>query len=336
MGELTNLLEIGPCRPILLVGPVGAGKRSLGYGLARQISEGQGPRGLKRVIGVSEPALLANPAGVLQLAVEQMGEAGVLFLPNLDRYFGQPALALVAGELERLFVTPTLKLVATVEVARLEELSSLVLQGSYTIQVGATDESETAAILDVQRPGLETAYGLAITSETCRAAHSLGRRYLPGAIMPEGAIHLLHRAAALARQGGAETATPDHLRQVLASITHIPLAILGAGERERLAQMPHHLHRRIVGQEPAVQAVSQAVARARVGLQDPERPIGTFMFLGSTGVGKTALAKALAEFLFGTERALITLDMSEYMNESAVNRLIGSPPGYIGSEQGGN
>ena len=335
LGELTNLLEIAPCRPILLIGPVGVGKRSLGYGLARQISEGQGPRELKRVIGVRETALLTNPAGVLKLAVEQAGEAGVLFLPNLDRYFGQPALELVAGALERLFVTPTLKLVATIEAARLEELSSLVQRGSYAIQVGATDESETTAILAVQRPALETAYGLTIPPETCRVAQSLGRRYLPEAVMPEGAIHLTHRAAALARQGGAETATPDHLRQVLASITHIPLAILGAGERERLAQMPQHLHRRIVGQGAAVQAVSQAVARAQVGLRDPERPMGAFMFLGSTGVGKTALAKALAEFLFGTERALITLDMSEYMNESAVNRLIGSPPGYIGSEQGG-
>jgi ATP-dependent Clp protease ATP-binding subunit ClpB len=99
--------------------------------------------------------------------------------------------------------------------------------------------------------------------------------------------------------------------------------------------MVDHLHRRIIGQDEAVLALSRAVKMARVGLKDPKRPIGSFLFLGPTGVGKTELAKALAEFMFSTEDALITLDMSEYMDESSVNRLIGSPPGYVGHEAGG-
>jgi ATP-dependent Clp protease ATP-binding subunit ClpC len=120
-----------------------------------------------------------------------------------------------------------------------------------------------------------------------------------------------------------------------AQITGIPVAKLGQDERTRYASMVEHVHERIIGQEEAVLAVSRAVKTARVGLKDPKRPIGSFLFLGPTGVGKTELAKALAEFLFGSDDALLEIDMSEYMDESAVNKLIGAPPGYVGYEGGG-
>jgi ATP-dependent Clp protease ATP-binding subunit ClpB len=118
-------------------------------------------------------------------------------------------------------------------------------------------------------------------------------------------------------------------------MTGIPVARLGADERSRYAGMVEHLHQRIIGQEEAVLAVSRAVKTARVGLKDPRRPIGSFLFLGPTGVGKTELAKALAEFLFGSEESTVTLDMSEYQQEHTLNRLIGAPPGYVGYESGG-
>jgi ATP-dependent Clp protease ATP-binding subunit ClpA len=110
---------------------------------------------------------------------------------------------------------------------------------------------------------------------------------------------------------------------------------LGADERDRYVNMFDHLRKRIIGQSEAILALSRAVKMARVGLKDPKRPIGSFLFLGPTGVGKTELAKALAEFMFGTEDALLTFDMSEFMDESSVNRLIGSPPGYVDSQAGG-
>ena len=115
----------------------------------------------------------------------------------------------------------------------------------------------------------------------------------------------------------------------------MPASKLGVDERSRYASMVEHLHERIVGQEEAVLAVSRAVKTARVGLKDPNRPIGSFLFLGPTGVGKTELAKALADFMFGTEDAMVVLDMSEYQQEHAVNRLVGAPPGYVGYEGGG-
>jgi ATP-dependent Clp protease ATP-binding subunit ClpA len=117
--------------------------------------------------------------------------------------------------------------------------------------------------------------------------------------------------------------------------TKIPIAKLSQNEQTRLANMVEHLHERIIGQEEAIMAVSRAVKTARVGLRDPKRPIGSFLFLGPSGVGKSELAKTLAEFMFGSESAMLTLDMSEYQEEASVNRLIGAPPGYVGFEGGG-
>lgn len=110
---------------------------------------------------------------------------------------------------------------------------------------------------------------------------------------------------------------------------------LTEGESKRLAQLEKELHKRVIGQEEAVHAVSQAVKRGRVGLKDPNRPIGSFLFLGPTGVGKTELSKALAQAVFGSEQAMIRVDMSEYMEKHSVSKLIGSPPGYVGYEEGG-
>jgi ATP-dependent Clp protease ATP-binding subunit ClpB len=127
----------------------------------------------------------------------------------------------------------------------------------------------------------------------------------------------------------------EEIAEVVSEWTGIPVSKLLEGERERLLRMEEALHRRVVGQEEAVEAVSNAVRRARAGLQDPNRPIGTFIFLGPTGVGKTELARALAEFLFDTEEAMIRIDMSEYQERHTVSRLIGAPPGYVGYEEAG-
>jgi ATP-dependent Clp protease ATP-binding subunit ClpB len=127
----------------------------------------------------------------------------------------------------------------------------------------------------------------------------------------------------------------EEIAEVVSEWTGIPVSKLLEGERERLLRMEEGLHRRVVGQEEAVEAVSNAVRRARAGLQDPNRPIGTFIFLGPTGVGKTELARALAEFLFDAEEAMIRIDMSEYQERHTVSRLIGAPPGYVGYEEAG-
>ena len=146
------------------------------------------------------------------------------------------------------------------------------------------------------------------------------------------------RLAELHAEGGTmltEEVTEEDVAQVVSKWTGIPVTRLMEGEVEKLIQMESRLHERVIGQDEAVEAVSNALRRSRAGLSDPDRPIGSFLFLGPTGVGKTELAKALAEFMFDSEQAIVRLDMSEYMEKHTVARLIGAPPGYVGYEEGG-
>jgi ATP-dependent Clp protease ATP-binding subunit ClpB len=132
-----------------------------------------------------------------------------------------------------------------------------------------------------------------------------------------------------------EEVTPEDVAEVVARWTHIPVSRMLEGEVSKLIHMEERLHQRVIGQDEAVTAVANALRRSRAGLSDPDRPIGTFLFLGPTGVGKTELARALAEFMFDTQDAMIRIDMSEYMEKHSVARLVGAPPGYVGYEEGG-
>ena len=132
-----------------------------------------------------------------------------------------------------------------------------------------------------------------------------------------------------------ESVTEEQIAEVVGRMTGIPITKLVEGEREKLLHLPETLHQRVVGQDEAVEAVSDAIIRARAGIQDPNRPLGSFLFLGPTGVGKTELAKALAENLFDSEEHMVRIDMSEYMEKHSVSRLVGAPPGYVGYDEGG-
>ena len=139
------------------------------------------------------------------------------------------------------------------------------------------------------------------------------------------------KAASLLR----DKVTEEEIARIIERWTGIPVARLMEGEREKLLHLEDILHQRVVGQEEAVRLVSEAILRSRAGIADPDKPIGSFLFLGPTGVGKTELAKTLAEALFDSERNLVRIDMSEYMEKFSVSRLIGAPPGYVGYEEGG-
>jgi ATP-dependent Clp protease ATP-binding subunit ClpB len=132
-----------------------------------------------------------------------------------------------------------------------------------------------------------------------------------------------------------EEVTAEDVAEIVARWTGIPVSRMLEGEVEKLVHMEDRLHQRVIGQDEAVEAVASALRRSRAGLSDPDRPIGTFLFLGPTGVGKTELARALAEFMFDTQEAMIRIDMSEYMEKHSVARLVGAPPGYVGYEEGG-
>ena len=152
-----------------------------------------------------------------------------------------------------------------------------------------------------------------------------------GCAQQEAAIAALQGPGALLK----EEVSADDVADIVAAWTGIPVTRLLEGELEKLVHMEERLHERVVGQDEAIAAVSDAVRRARAGLKDPRRPIGSFLFLGPTGVGKTELARALAQFLFDDEHAMVRIDMSEYMEKFAVSRLVGAPPGYVGYEEGG-
>lgn len=153
---------------------------------------------------------------------------------------------------------------------------------------------------------------------------ALEQKLKDAAELPQSAGHLLN-----------EEVTEDDIAHIVSKWTGIPVDKMLAGERDKLLAMEENLQKRVVGQDEAVTAVSNAVRRARSGLQDPRRPIGSFLFLGPTGVGKTELTKALAEFLFDDDSAMVRMDMSEYMEKHSVARMIGAPPGYVGYEEGG-
>jgi ATP-dependent Clp protease ATP-binding subunit ClpB len=214
------------------------------------------------------------------------------------------------------------------EIADLEEKSSALAQRWK-------DEKEKLSSAQKIKEELDAAR---IELEQVQRRGDLGRAgELSYGIIPEleKRLHALETASDSNRGMMEEAVTPDHIAAIVSRWTGIPVEKMLQGEKDKLLHMEEELGKRVIGQAEAVQAVSKAVRRARAGLQDPNRPLGSFMFLGPTGVGKTELSKALAAFLFDDEQAMVRIDMSEYMEKHSVSRLIGAPPGYVGYEEGG-
>ncbi len=203
------------------------------------------------------------------------------------------------------------------------------------VKVAEPTPEQTMQMLLGVREGLEAHHRLKISRSALDAALELSQRYIADRFLPDKAIDLVDEAAARIHVSGGKLVTGEDVAEIVSQWTGIPLSSLGTDERERLRGMEEILHRRVVGQDSAVSAVARAIRRGRTGLSDPSRPIGSFLFLGPTGVGKTELCRALAEAVYGDERSMIRLDMSEYMEKHAVSKLIGSPPGYVGYEDGG-
>ena len=219
--------------------------------------------------------------------------------------------------------------------ARLEkELAGLEEESSAMTAAWAAEKDKLGLAADLKKQLDEARNELAIAQRS--------GEFQKAGELAYGRIPELEKklAAAEAQEDGKgsmveETVTPDHVAHIVSRWTGIPVDKMLEGERDKLLRMEDEIAKRVVGQGEAVQAVSKAVRRARAGLQDPNRPIGSFMFLGPTGVGKTELTKALADFLFDDETAMVRIDMSEFMEKHSVARLIGAPPGYVGYQEGG-
>ncbi|MBI5489578.1 MAG: AAA family ATPase [Deltaproteobacteria bacterium] len=218
---------------------------------------------------------------------------------------------------------------------RLKDKARRLLDAFEAVPIAEPSSDDLAAILAVQGGILARHHGLEIPKDALDAARTLGKRYLQEPALPARAIHLLDSTAARAASAGRPAIDGDDVAETVGNWTHIPVARLMRGEADRLRALDDTLGKSIKGQDDAVTRVTRAVRRGRLGLRDPRRPIGSFLFAGPTGVGKTELARKLAEALFDDPQSLIRLDMSEFREAHMVARLLGAPPGYKDSEEGG-
>lgn len=358
--ELDRMVEIlcrrqknNPC----LVGEPGVGKTALAEGLAQRIAQGQVPRALqgRRLLALDLASLVAGTKyrgdfeeRFKNLLEELMRDGtAILFVDELHTVVGAGAAegaidassilkpVLARGELQFIGATTNQEFRAYIQKdAALERRF-----GRVQLEEPSPDSAE--AILEGLASRYERYHGVKLPPNALHAAVELSVRYLPGRCLPDKAIDLVDEACAAARiqaeQEGdaAPVLGVEQIARVVAQASGVPACRVGEQERERLARLEQRLNDQVVGQPQATAAVAGAIRRSRTGLGEPGRPMGAMLFLGPTGVGKTALAKALAVSWFGSEKALLRFDMSEYQEQHTVARLLGAPPGYVGHDEGG-
>ena len=335
----------------VLIGEPGVGKTAVAEGIAAYIAGSDAPDSMagKRLVALDLPALLAGTKyrgdfeERVKAVLKDVKKAGdvILFIDEMHTMIGagsaegaidaanilKPALG--RGEVQIIGAT------TPEEYRRHIEKDAALERRFQPVKIAEPSRGDSLKMLGAVRQSLEKHHGVKISDAALTAAVDLSARYINDRFLPDKAIDLADEAAAHIRVSGGGLVTAEDIAGIVSMWTGIPVANLSADETKRLCNMESILHRRVIGQNEAVTAVSRAIRRGRVGLSDPNRPIGSFLFLGPTGVGKTELCRALAEAVFGESEAMIRLDMSEYMEKHAVSKLIGSPPGYVGYEDGG-
>jgi len=348
----------------VLIGEAGVGKTAVVEGLASRLVREDIPEELRdlRIIEISLTALVAGTRyrgdfeeRILKMVEEARGNREVvLFIDELHNMVGagsasgsldasnilKPALA--RGEIRCIGAT------TMAEYRQHIERDAALERRFQPVYIEEPTGGETRQIIHGLKDAYETYHQVEITDKAVDAAVDLSIQYIHDRRLPDKAIDLIDQASSRKRlasltkiedYGDAASekrqVTWEDIAKVVSEWTGIPVNRLTSDEMDRLLKMEQILARSVIGQDEAVSAVSEVIRTARAGLRDPHKPIGVFFFVGATGVGKTELAKRLAEYLFGDQRRLIRIDMSEYMEKHSVARLIGSPPGYIGHEEEG-
>lgn len=339
----------------MLIGEPGVGKSAIVEGIAIRISSGNASPALKgrRLISLDIASVVAGTRyrGDFEKRLKQIittlkaHPEIILFIDEFHTVVGaggaqgsldaanilKPALA--RGEIQCIGAT-TLE-----EFAHTVEKDGALERRFQKVIVEPTDAAQTVSILKNLRANYETFHGVKYTDGAIEACVRLTDRYITDRALPDKAIDALDEAGSMAHiraaERGGETVTEDDIAAVISRMSGIPVSRVAESEGHRLLAMKEWLSGRVVGQDDAVDTVVRAIRRSRAGIKDPHKPIGTFLFLGPTGVGKTRLAKCLAEYLFDSEDNLVRIDMSEYSEKISSSRLIGAPPGYVGYEQGG-
>ena len=337
----------------VLIGEPGVGKTAVVDGLAQRISSGDVPDSLKgkEIIALDIAAMVAGSKfrgefeDRLKAVIKEIEAAAgkmIVFIDEVHTIVGAGA-AEGAIDASNMLKEPLsrgkFQLIGATTLNEYREhieKDSALERRFQRVYVGEPSIDETMEILQGLRGKLEEHHGVKITDEAIEAAAKLSERYISDRFLPDKAIDLVDEAASRIRvEESGEEVTEEQIAGIVSQWTGIPAERMLTEERTRLSKMEDLLHERIIDQEEGVHAIAEAVRHSRAGLSDPRRPIGTFLFLGPTGVGKTELAKSLAAFLFGSDNALLRIDMSEYMERHTTARLIGSPPGYVGYEEGG-
>ena len=356
--ELDRMIEIlcrrqknNPC----LLGEPGVGKSALAEALAQRIAAGQITPALrgKRVLALDMASMVAGTKyrGDFEERFKNLLEelyrdhSTILFIDEIHIIAGAGAAEgaidaasilkpmLARGEIQLIGATTPEEYRKTIQ------KDSALERRFGRVMVEEPTPAAAETILAGLMPRYERYHGVSIPPEAIHAAVELSVRYLPGRYLPDKAIDLLDEAAAARRIADASenrrALTPADIARVVSKASGVPAERVGEAERERLANLEQRLAAEVIGQPQAVAAVASAIRRSRTGLRESGRPIGAMLFLGPTGVGKTQLARTLAKCWFGSEKALLRFDMSEYMERHTVARLLGAPPGYVGHDEGG-
>lgn len=336
--------------PVLL-GEPGVGKTAIVEGLAKMIAEDKIVEPLRgvRILSLNLVSLIsaANSIGraenLIEGIIEEAKSSGniILFIDELHTITGggdsneaqtianilKPALA--RGDIHVIGAT------TLAEYRKYIEKDPALSRRFEPVRADEPSIETSVLILTNVAKKLEEFHKVRITPDAIDSAVKLSKRYIQDRFLPDKAIDLLDEASSKIVLQGRNTLEAEDIRLILADKTGIPVQSLSTDDQQRLASLEQYLSTYVIGQEHAVHVVSEAIRRARAGLKDPNKPTGSFLFLGPSGVGKTELAKVLAREIYHTEKALIRLDMSEFSEQHTVQRLVGAPPGYVGYDEGG-
>ncbi|KKU72669.1 MAG: ATPase with chaperone activity, ATP-binding subunit [Candidatus Beckwithbacteria bacterium GW2011_GWA2_47_25] len=293
----------------VLLGDPGVGKTAIVEGLALKISQNDVPKLLAdvQIYSLNLTSMLAGTSyqGELEERLQNLGDINVIGATTADEY--------------RQYIEKDAALERRFEPVKVDEPSS----------------QDTLKILASVAEKLQKHHGVALDQPVLQAAIDLSSRYIADRFLPDKAIDLLDEATSGAKVAGKTSVSVEDIKAVLSQRTGIPVTSLTEKESLELLGLEDKLKQQIIGQAQAVKAVADVIKRSRAGLKDPNRPIGSFLLLGPTGVGKTELAKALARTVYNSEKAMVRLDMSEFTEAHTADKLIGAPPGYVGYEEGG-
>ncbi|MFA6392336.1 MAG: ATP-dependent Clp protease ATP-binding subunit [Patescibacteria group bacterium] len=338
---------------VLLVGDSGVGKTIIGEGIAERMTAEDVPKVLqdKRLVGLDTGAMVAGARAQGEIenrmltAIKETSQAGnvVLFIDDIANLIGagstggaQDAAGILANALSQ-GVIQVIGVATTTDFNMYLKNNDSFMRRFQVVKVEEMDDNAAIQVLEARSGGIEYRHKVFFSYEAIESAVKLSRQYIHDRYLPSKALDIIEEAAVYTRETKGENTvvTREEIATVLSEKTNVKVTRVTAEEESLLMNLEEKIHERVVGQDEAVKMVSESLRRARAELRDINRPIANFLFVGPTGVGKTELAKTVADVYFGSEAKIIRLDMSEYQDMTSLARLIGAPPGYRGASSGG-